>query len=196
MTNLPKDLEAYSRDLVRSRRVSEGEILDNLPIDPKQEARAKTYDFTKEITWTDEYFLTLDRHTVETIARLYREGRGTLVADEYRRTRTWLPNNVLLKPKLGEWAHSIRSIGKYRWLEVNYTTAGGGFSVVTLVYHDHSTQPRHKYRWFQSTLHHSMQAGNWRKTVAKQLRIMHRQALLDRKNSLKRLAHDPRKLLR
>lgn len=159
-------------------RPLEGDVLDNLPAVPRQK---RTYDFTKEIVWTDEYFLQLDRDTVETIARLYREGRGTLVADEYRRTRTWLPNSVIQrKPALGEWAHAVRHKGKYRWLEISYTSAGGGYAVITLVYNDHSGPTRRKYRWFQSVLHHTLASGNWRKTVAAELRKMHRQALRER----------------
>lgn len=183
---MPKDI------IRRERPPLEGDVLDNLPT--RQEPR--TYDFTKEIEWTDAEFMQLPRSVVERIATLYREGRGTMVAEVGY--RTWLPNrSIIRKPKLMEWATRIRQKGKYRWLEVYHATAGGGHGVITIMLIDRSYPGAEKQRWYQSDIHSSLMAGNWRKTIAYELRKMHRIALQNFRNKKGlRAINGPRRMMK
>lgn len=156
------------------------------------------FDPTKETTWPDSQFILLDRATVERISKAYHEGRGTLVADAIRCTRTWIPNRLLaVKPSLMSWATTARTKGKYRWLEIAYCYAGNAYGVITIKLHDNSYPGATSLRWHQTLLHHSLASGNWRKTLAYEIRKMHKQALINHKNQRGRRAigYAPQKLL-
>lgn len=85
------------------------------------------------------------------------------------------------KMSLKEWATRRRPIGKYRWLEVEFTDSAG-YGVVAVRLQDHSYPDGKKYRWYQSAIHSSMSTFSWRKTVAAELRKMRKESQTDLQN--------------